>query len=89
MIGRSTLYNAGWKLRTIFLDDTNKLYYFDDKILKGIINLQETIINYMPPSHADGKEYAFQISNIDDVKRGQATFMLLAAGSKDEAHDWY
>jgi len=72
----------------VFLDKTNKLYYFDGDKLKGEVDLVGTQVSHLDPDQADGKRYAFIISGIRHPKRGQSDFVLLAAGSQSESLEW-
>lgn len=87
-VGRSTLYNATWKLRSVYLDKSNKLYYFDGDKMKGEVNLVGTQVSHVDPGQADGKLHAFLISGIRNPKRGQSDFVLLSAGSLSESLEW-
>ena len=72
----------------MYLDKSNKLYYFDGDKLKGEVNLVGTQVSHVDPGQADGKLHAFLISGIRNPKRGQSDFVLLGAGSQSESLEW-
>jgi hypothetical protein len=83
------MFIAGpWALRTIYLNADNTLHYYDGKTLKGVVNMTGTVVNHIKNPSGDAGSYAFEISNISSVKRGQMNSLMLAAGSFQEAEDW-
>jgi hypothetical protein len=77
-----------WSLRTIVLCSNQKLQYYDGKTLKGEISLVGTKINHISPLIADGRDFAFEISNITGLKLSKIPVLILAAGSTYEANEW-
>eukprot|EP00981_Chlorochromonas_danica_P013044 scaffold5723_cov176-Ochromonas_danica.AAC.1 len=80
-----------WALRSVVLDDRFHLFYYDRDQLKGVINLIGTGIRHVPPEQADNRHFAFEITNINDIKttkHHKASSLLLSAGSQQEADDW-
>jgi hypothetical protein len=85
--GRKMLFRP-WVLRTVILDDQNNLSYYDGNTLKGIVNLEGTTTTIVPTDKADGRKFAFEITNIAQVGPLQTHSLLLAAGSQAEAEEW-
>lgn len=77
-----------WSLRTIIIDQNKQLFYYDREVLKGNVDLEGTTIRYLPPTEADGRENAFEIMNISNVKATQDRSLILAATSLKEAEEW-
>lgn len=85
--GRKKIFRP-WVLRTIVLDDRHMLSYYDGTTLKGCINLIGTSTNLVPPEKADGRNFAFEITNISTTRTFQRNSLLLAASSQAEADEW-
>jgi hypothetical protein len=85
--GRKRIFRP-WVLRTIILDDRNILSYYDGRTLKGTVLLEGTTTTLIPPDKADGKHYAFEITNISNKKALQTSNLILAASSEHEADEW-
>lgn len=82
-----------WALRTIVLFRGARLCYYDGNItnkenLKGDLSLVGASVHFVTPEKAEGRENAFQIINIPNVKSHQNNILLLSASSQDEAQDW-
>eukprot|EP01040_Poterioochromonas_malhamensis_P004815 gene4815-5169_t len=85
--GRKKIFRP-WVLRTIVLDDRNMLSYYDGRTLKGSFSLEGTSTAFVPPERADGRLFAFEITNIQHTGALQSNSLLLAAGSQPEAEEW-
>lgn len=85
--GRKRIFRP-WALRTIILDNRNILSYYDGRTLKGSLNLEGTNVTLIPPEKADGRSFAFEVSNISNTKTIQSNNLILAAGSQAEAEEW-
>jgi hypothetical protein len=77
-----------WRLRNVFVDLNQTLAYFDGTTLKGEILLDGVAVRSLTPEEADGRSFAFEISNISGVRRTQDNVLTLAASSAQEAEDW-
>eukprot|EP01031_Cornospumella_fuschlensis_P025163 gene25163-30389_t len=78
-----------WALRKIVVDEENRLFYYDRNDLKGVVSLVGTGIRHLKPEQADGRNFAFEIFNINDGKgTSRKSNLILAAGSMLEANDW-
>jgi hypothetical protein len=73
-----------WRNRRILIDKKNNLQYYDGNILKGDFCLEGKNIRHLTPAEADGRKYAFEISNISNKQNP----LVLAASSEQEADDW-
>lgn len=85
--GRRKLFRP-WTLRTIIIDDQDKLLYFKGSVLKGEVMLKDIHVRHLPPEKADGKKFAFEISNIPSDSPLRSDSLLLAAATEAEAADW-
>ena len=85
--GRKMIFRP-WVLRTVILDDQNNLSYYDGNTLKGSVSLEGTTTTLVPTEKADGRKFAFEITNISQVGPLQTHSLLLAAGSQAEAEEW-
>lgn len=79
-----------WTLRNIILDEHCRLFYYDRDVLKGVVSLLGTGVRRLDPAAADGRPFAFEIVNINDLKssRNKCSSLVLAAGSQREADEW-
>lgn len=66
--------------------DTSRLVYYDGNILKGEISLRGTTIRQLTLSEADGRKFAFEISNI--VGALNKSTLILAGSSEKEMMNW-
>jgi hypothetical protein len=85
--GRKRIFRP-WVLRTIVLDDRRVLSYYDGRTLKGTVLLEGTTTTLIPPEKADGKHYAFEITDISNKKALQTSNLILAASCEHEADEW-
>jgi hypothetical protein len=77
-----------WTLRTVYVDLNQRLAYFDGTTLKGEILLDGVSVRSLTLEEADGRPFAFEISNINGVRRTQNNMLVLAASSAQEAQEW-
>ena len=73
-----------WRNRRIIIDKKNNFHYYDGNILRGNFCLEGKNIRHLTPEEADGRKYAFEISNISNKQSP----LILAAASEQEADDW-
>jgi len=66
-----------WSLRTIVLCPNQKLRYYDQDILKGEISLVGTMIQRISSERANGKPFAFEISNISGLPISKSPSLIL------------
>jgi hypothetical protein len=85
---RSKLFTP-WYLRTVVVTDRNKLFYFDDTKLKGVVSLRDAVVRVLPPEEAGGKPFGFEIGNIPTQRRSQENRLILVAGSDQERNEWF
>lgn len=77
-----------WSERTFLLDVNQKLIYYKDKDMKNEINLKGAFIRHLDKNEADGKNNAFEISNISGMAFPRGNILVLAATSSHEAKEW-
>jgi hypothetical protein len=85
--GRNSLYHP-WYLRTVVITDKNKLMYYDNDKLKGMVSLIGCVIRMIPPSEIGGKPFGFEIAGIAQQKASQENRLILVAGSENEVLEW-
>lgn len=77
-----------WVLRTIVLDRSNKLSYYDGKQLKGELSLEGATARHIDSDLSDGRQFAFEVSGLGGTKKHQNNSLILAASCINEANDW-
>ena len=87
--GMGKLYKP-WSLRHFILEVNQVLTYFADEEMKGMLTLDGASVRELSPDRADGKQYAFEIYNLNIAKlsKFKSPNILLAASSKKERDDW-